>query len=300
MFRRLDDSLAVARVPTTRPPSSLSLRIDHEHDGEGEVIRSDFDRALRQAVNEFVGQVFETLEHMVDEQMVGLIEWFGGNVCRYHFFKAVVEHTAEELSGEFDDDDDIAFDMDDDDDSFVDATAQSMPIRHVHRLARHEHHAINAFCTSIDNSRVVIPDNVQQMIATIPDWLRPSVRVVDGTLVRELIVERHERTEVTDLPVYGWEPAVIIGHFVLTGWGPREIEQQRQQIAVAAAQVRPEESNKWVGLFWLTVAAVVATGLLARSVHPTFAIVSTVLVVFAVWCLMRGLDQQPQPPAVNR
>lgn len=257
-----------------------------------EFLRNSFDRALRQAVVEFTAQVFETLEHMVDEQIAGLIEWFDGNICRYHFFKAVLEHDANNTS---------LNPQDVKAGSGLRRRRSTRPIHHQHRLARHEHHAINAFCTSIDNSRVVIPDNVQQMIAAIPEWLRPFVRVVDGTLVRERIVERHLHTETTDIPVFGWEPAVIIGHFVLSGWGPREIERQRQQDAESAAKaaesLREQEADRWDGLLWLTLVAVITTGSLAYWMHPLFSILSVTLVFFFGWCGLHANDIPPRSPA---
>lgn len=269
-----------------------------------DVMSSDVDHALRRAVTNFADQVFETFERLVDEQIAGLVEWFDGNVCRYHFFKSVVIHrvdvrndapdSTESRNGAFDDLDDRT------------SSRRSRPqsqVRHEHRLARHEHHAINAFCTSIENSRVVVPENVQRMMKQIPDWLRPSVQVVDGTLVRELIVESHVRTEVTDIPVYGCEPAVIIGPFVLSGWGPREIDQELRRVAQTEApsteSQHQQESAPWIGLAGVTVVSVLCAAGMAHWVHPAFALLGVVLVVFAVWCGMKANAVSPGSPSTR-
>jgi len=66
------------------------------------------------------------------------------------------------------------------------------------------------------------------LIEKIPDWLYPFVQVIDGDIFRERIIERDtqveewvDSVEVRDEPICGTEPGVIIGPFVLTGWGPR-------------------------------------------------------------------------------
>ena len=195
------------------------------------VIFEKLSQSLHAAVREFADEFFGALEQMVDKRAAGLIEWVGDNLCRYHFFKEVViqEGVTTETTvgqpwrkpGPWGDE------------AFQTVTTKRT-VENEYRLARHEHHVTHAFHTSIRNSRVVMPLSVQRLIPHIPAWLVDHIHVVDGSLFREIIIEReYDRDKSTDvqtrdepLPGLGWEPAVVIGSIVLTGCGPREIDAE--------------------------------------------------------------------------
>ena len=248
--------------------------------------------ALHSAVNDFVSQFFEGLSLMVDESLLGLVEWTGNNSCKYHFFRFVVlqEFKQQETTAE----------LMRDNSTDIYGTAWARRIKttktweDTHRLARHEHHALDTYVTTIANSTVVMPPNVQRLVDTIPDWLRSITRVVDGTLIRELVVEqdvrREQWNEVTsrDEPVYDLEPAVIINQFVLTGWGPREINlelNRRQQM-----EPQKQASSNW---FWFIVGVItqVISFLLIQGANkPTLFVLMWIFFCCGIPCWVRWLE----------
>lgn len=121
---------------------------------------------------------------------------------------------------------------------------------------------MQAVHTSIGNSQVVMPPQVQRLCEAVPDWLYPFIQVIDGTIVRERIIERDTRVDQwadrtqRDEPIIGCEPGVILGSFVLTGWGPREVkaEELRREAAVLEQSSRTAtHSARWR---WPLLAAV--------------------------------------------
>lgn len=193
-------------------------------------VSEQYRQSLESNVDRLVSDFFIALDRLVDQQVAGVVEWTSKSTCCYHFFREVVirEQT----------------------DTYVDVNVRgrrqseeshtgwmgSQDVTHsgthTHRIARHEHHTIDAFHTSIDNSTVVMPQSVAALCSGIPKWLEPVVRVIDGKLVRELIIERDQKTEkweqheTRDVPVFDCEPAVVIDRVVLTGWGPTEINRE--------------------------------------------------------------------------
>ena len=86
--------------------------------------------------------------------------------------------------------------------------------------------------------------------------MRPSICVVDGYLIQETIFEREvsqrefAQVETEEELLHGHEPAVCLGPFVLTGWGPRDIDleiERREKESAGAVQVQN-------GRFWLNSA----------------------------------------------
>ena len=193
----------------------------------GDTVYETLKKSVRASVVEFVKEFFAVLERLVDKRIAGLIEWLGDNLCRYHFFKEVVIHegvTMEETVSTSQ--------------SWLEQDYETITtkrtVENEYRLAHHEHHVTHAFHTSIANSRVVVPLKVQGLIDKIPGWLAEYIDIVDGSLFRERVIERkYDEDTFTDVqtrdvpvPRMGWEPAVVIGSIVLTGWGPREIDAE--------------------------------------------------------------------------
>lgn len=184
--------------------------------------------SLEDNVRSFVADFFDALDQLVDQQIAGLVEWTGQNACRYHFFREVViqdhESTRSTSNGRRRSSASPT--------GWVEQLKTTERGTHTHRLARHEHHTTDAFHTSIDDSQVVMPAAVKKLVDNIPEWLAPIVRVIDGKLAREIVIERDIKTEsweqheLRDIPVFGCEPAVVIDHIVLTGWGPRDIDAE--------------------------------------------------------------------------
>ena len=213
-----------------------------------DVYRQQLDKALSDEVAHFSRNFFELLQHLVDQELFGLVEWLPKQCCRYHFFRRVVIQGASVKTATVTENRDRGFDN-----YFGQQiaghriTTTSQKVKHEIRFARHQHELINAVRTSIGNSTVVMPPAIVQMIKFIPEWLYPFVEVIDGHIVRELIVERdvsikdwtkvdvHDEpiigVNMRDYPVFDHDPGIVIGPYVLSGWGSVEIrkEQERRQ-----------------------------------------------------------------------
>jgi hypothetical protein len=137
---------------------------------------------------------------------------------------------------------------------------------------------MNTVVTTIGNSRVVMPPAVARMVEQVPEWLHPFVQVIDGSIFRETVAEATIRvSQWTDVrewddPIFGCEPAVLIGSYVLTGWGPREVaqEQVRRQTVQNAADRKQTE-------------------MVARYRAPCFAVLTVATTLVALWFLVQAV-----------
>ena len=270
------------------------------------VIQQQLQAALSEAVSVFVKQFFELLAKLVNKSMIGLIEWMPNHCCNYHFFKEVViqenegpSRTVRELSE--DEEPGEAWDPD----------TGRRPIgwekveetrgkgRHIYRIARHEHSVMNAIQTSIRNSRVTIPPEVVPLVERMPEWLYPVVQIIDGDIIRERIIEEDQKAEnwadvvVRDVPIFGGEPAVIIGPYVLTGWGPREVgaEQAKRQANYESGMMQrtAEVAQRRAPWFAASVAVLtlIALFFFMRMLHGNggiaFVVLATLAIAGATW-----------------
>jgi hypothetical protein len=238
-------------------------------------------RRLSKASAEFAKQFFELLARLVDRQLFGLVEWMPNHCCNYHFFKQVIIQendgfTSQVVGTRTENSVEAGFGRRIVGWKKVEDRTEG---KHVHRFARHEHSVMNAVRTTIQNSRVVIPPEVIPLVERIPKWLYPLVHIIDGDIIRERIVEQDTKVEtwadvhVHDEPIFGGDPAVTIGPYILTGWGPREVgvEQARRQ-AVQATAFQHHTKKVAIGRApWFAAAAIVMTllgvFLLVRLLH---------------------------------
>jgi hypothetical protein len=317
MERALDEMLQRAR-PAVAPhvKNVVTAELIAEHTPEQLLIR--LREALNEAVTDFAKSFESTLETLVDRQLCGLIEWTGSQTCRYHFFRRLVlqsHHGQTSSRGAVQRDRRSPT-------GWSQTVTETDHGQHVIRRARHEHHVMHAFHTAIGNSKVVVPDWARRLLNSIPQWLRPFTRIVDGDLVRERIFEqdlkketwqstrvRHESAPAQDQPVFGWEPAIIIGGFVLTGWGPREVAAARHQQAEDTRDTQRHRFGResfawiWAAVFSFLLAftgALTATG---SGVH--WGYVSVLLLsggflatLNAVYCHERVMRPQTRWPHV--
>jgi len=110
--------------------------------------------------------------------------------------------------------------------------------RHVVRHGLHFKVIGNASVSSIEDFTDVVPVHVRRLLQTIPDWLRDATQIVRGdsrvdfVLAQDIYTEERVFVNIEkrerEVPVFC--PLVIVGSYVLTGWGAREgdIEAARQ------------------------------------------------------------------------
>lgn len=269
-------------------------------------LRDQLQTAITEAAAEFTTQFFELLAKLVERQLFGLVEWLPNHCCGYHFFKRVILQqnlgiSASVVAGTEYFESDLARRDPRTGPRIVgrQTIQETHHGQHHHRFARHEHSVMNAVCTTIRNSQVVMPPQVVRLVEQVPEWLYPFVQVIDGDIFRERIIEQDTGVEtwtdvrVRDEPIYGCEPGVIIGPFVLTGWGPREVgeeQSRRHKIQNAAAQQTTEGTARRRAP-WFVVAAVALTLvgllLLVQWLHGSgsffFVGLATAAAIGAVW-----------------
>lgn len=160
-----------------------------------------------------------------------------------------------------------------------------------------------------------MPPPVARMVKCVPAWLAPFVQVIDGQIFRERIIERDLKVaswvdvEVRDEPILGWEPAVIIGPYVLTGWGPREVEreQTRRRLLQEGRQSEEAVQTATYRMPALIVAAVllplIALTLLIQSYRGqasvAFFLLATATAIGCVWQAVYDFAIQRRYPPVR-
>lgn len=215
------------------------------------IANANLQESLNANVEQFINGFFEALDRLVDQQICGLVHWTSQNTCQYHFFRTVVIQETLGVHNELG-----AIHQGDSADERIQEVDEVTTGIHTHRLARHEHHTTEAIQTRIADSKVVMPAAVRELVNRIPEWLEAVVRVIDGTLVRAIIIERDIQTETwetreaRDPLVFAYEPAVVIDHIVLTGWGPVEINAELERLASETELRRKlketRQENLWV------------------------------------------------------
>ncbi len=257
-------------------------------------LRRQLNTALTDAVNDFTAEFRALLDRLMTAKMIGRIAWKPNHCCGYDFFKQVVvqenqgasqstrvvdakrprSRNGQEVIGE---------------EVTTEVRGQG---RHLRQREEHEHIVINAVRTSIGNSQVVMPPAVVELTQKVPDWLGPFVQVVDGDLCRETIETHTQKAKawqdatVTRRPIYGWEPAVIIGPYVLTGWGPREVTAELARREMLPMSTPPQTYRHLV--LGLITGLLVGTGVYlywraVRGVDPWFGILALVVATRLVW-----------------
>ena len=103
---------------------------------------------------------------------------------------------------------------------------------------------------------VQVPQFHKRVIAAVPSWLASEVKLVEGTLVGITTIDQLcDTLEDTQLlhgfsqVSYQFDPALVLGQYVLTGWGPHEIEAERDKVAPPALDVNPSLPRRFVD--WL-------------------------------------------------
>ena len=225
--RRQQESLDQSiRFPIVPPDTALNFKTSGEA-GLSERLHS----ALRGRVQQFATDVLESLQGMAQHQIIGRIEWANGNDCRYTFQqfaltqellrtntrrKAIVDRQTRQRGVE---------------------TLASEVLQNTFSVLRHEHELINARKHEITQTVFPIPQPVQALVKLVPEWLRPQLRVVEGTQIKERIGEVDVNTDqwtseprVVDRVLFRDDPALVLAGFVLRGWGEREVALETERL----------------------------------------------------------------------
>lgn len=170
----------------------------------------------------------QQLLDMVGLLSVGIVQWYPGSTCRYLFFRRGFYSSSKVES----------------------PTARDVFGRTTGEVECHEHHLMDAFACHPANAPVAVPASVQQLIDQAPGWVRSQLHLVNGTLTQETVnrlVVRDETWQVVRrVPRMHNDPALVIGPFVLAGWGPSDEEKGtlRRGLANGLGQIQtPPKSS---------------------------------------------------------
>ncbi len=169
-------------------------------------------------------EIVSSLCRLVDLQVCGLVEWHGPNHCKYHYYSRILKTSTEsELRST------LLKVNTATDNQWVEKTVTSG--KHMKSLCRFVHHLTNAVRHVPGNATLPIPADRRKIIEAIPSWLLPDVRIVEGTLFRSTTITQDLassdwKNEQIDRVVFMRDPALTLGPFVLTGWGPKDIQRE--------------------------------------------------------------------------
>lgn len=296
---KVDEMVARVGVPFDPPANALNATIAAQPLQE---LHQSLRTALRNDLTKFAERFEGTLQHLVAQRLMGLVEWVGRNTCRYHFFTEVVlqENDGFNCAVTTTAVANSPFQQASDGSTryliSVQHVREGVSGRHVYRWARHEHHVMNAFQAAIRNSSVRIPSAVARLVECIPEWLYDSLKIIEGDIIRERVIERDYTVKnwsdvrTRDIPIFAKDPALAIDEYVLTGWTPNEVDPDRGgQEAESHRQQDPRTARFAYGvptpwLVGVVVAMITAVVSVAQATTRDQVLMRSAFVMFAALC----------------
>jgi hypothetical protein len=252
---------------------------------------------VRQSCHTVAAQLLLSMHVLVELDVVGLIDWPGETTCKLNFFRHRV--TQEQLRSR---QTQSVKDLSDDDGELWMRfeTWEQVEGRNRYSIERHEHHVMNAEARQLQQAQHPIPADKQAFLDNVPGWIRQHMRVLEGDLLLERVIERSIREEHWETtPVlrssYELDPAIFLGHYVVTGWGQQDIDRERFRRKRIATKEQPPQQNRkpraiagntYASLKpWATAIALMLFSRLQPSVMVPLAILLTVAsIVLGVRC----------------
>ena len=257
-------------------------------------VHSRLNRSLEQTTHRVVQSTFEAMDRLVDRSVLGVIDWTSDSVCKFHFFKEASQYRREATHAQ-----QSEIKYMEDEWKVEETTITNTQEVESRTRSRHEHHLMDAERVEIRSDAVVVPIAIQPIIDKIPAWLAPEAKIVTGQQFREDIIEQQCQKRVW-LKEYiktrkirtHFDPAVVIGHFVLTGWGEQETLEEASRRHTITSQATRQEEVETFGRGHRR-ATMLARGLgVASLVAMALGVVgSSAMVLLAMICLCLSLWQ---------
>ena len=237
---------------------------------------------LEQLCIKTIQQLFETLGQLRAKQIVGHVD-LAEATCRftYHRRVAIVEKATDSPQRV----ERVAFGDPNRIDDHRLNTYDETAIQIQHRRAEHIHHVRNPVWREPEQIQLPIPGKYLQLIEECPDWIRPQLRVLEGALFREERREQDTRIESrpeTQLISSQWvrDPAIVLGDFVLAGWGEEAIVGEEERIRTTQSNEQSHNTSRKASryrAFTITVSilslgAMLLSGWLMPTLMATLAI----------------------------
>jgi len=259
----------------TPPSNLLSAALEAKPIAQVEI---ELRRSVDEAVRDLAAQFCDLLDRMVDHDLVGLVDWQTDTACDAYFYQHLTAQ--EQLSKELvagnwrvvavhDEDLIRAFEI-------TREVFQVETGRHIQLHVMYWLYLTNAKANPIEDFHGIVPIGVQRFLASLPEWLRGFVRIVDGTRRHEQISALDVRVEeyvdakvvkIHETEVCEYDPLVTLGHYVLTGWG-------KQEIGIESARQSSVNLSILAVLLLLLATGLFALGQLA---HAAFGVAAAVV-----------------------
>lgn len=171
---------------------------------------------------------------------------------------------------------------------------QQFTVQSIHRTLIHEVHRPQL--RGVDQCQSAIPETYRQFLDALPEWLAPSVRVLEGDLfnhrcvARDLSSETHRLSEIVrtvEQTEWLYDPGILLGDYVLAGWGEAEIAAEEAARAAQRQQTEREHSQRQAPRYFAAAGLVAALSAVVTWFSPVVAILVGVV---AVLLASRGLE----------
>lgn len=205
------------------PPTSF---IDYRFaDLPPDVALARADQHLEKQCLQLVNDLFQLLDRLQERQLVGNYETTK-STCRFNFYRRIAiiqDHSVkseERIYRDLDRSKGIR-------DSFELTKSEIQ-----HRNAMHIHHVHDPVIRKLGQAEHPLPEKYQQFVDACPEWIRPKLTIIEGDLFREQHIEWDTISEtftvekLIESRKFKWQqdPAILLGNYVLAGWGEQAIE----------------------------------------------------------------------------
>ena len=172
-------------------------------------IRATLTDALAASSRSLMKGLANALDALVDANQVGRISWMADDVCRFFFFKNVIDTQATDRRTFRDRRE-------------TDWTRTYHNMRIVHDVI--DERRVRVTSENLEGMRM--PRAARKLVNRIPDWLASAAYIVEGQEIRVSTEERSAHidswTEVEAIPIVearcDFDPALVLGGYVLTAW----------------------------------------------------------------------------------
>lgn len=248
------------------------------------LIKEQLGSHIRQLAESMSTNMRGQLVELVGLEMIGLIEWFDADKCTYSRYVRKCDVSVERV--------------------------QELPTQRKNvngrprvlsqtlvegkskrSLVRTIQHLVQAKECRNGESKVVVPRDIRSYISSAPCWLAPGIRIVEGVLIRETVVEQDLGVQqfgiLEDKVQWHSDPAVVLGPFVLWGWGEAEIRsemelQAREQADELSTQIQTRPTRwPWSQYLGLVLLGVVSLLILSSTQNLKLLAAGTTLVGLA-------------------
>jgi hypothetical protein len=194
----------------------------------------------------FSERCIDQLFRLVDLNVCGLVRRFPNQMSEYHFFyrelDAVKSSQTLHYRREYVNRGGVGMSF------WKDITSVVIEGEATRTLCRRVHHLMHTIEIRPEYASIYIPQLQRELYASCPAWVKPMVRMIEGTMIgvakNDCVDPQPDPFSATVVqkevltPAFHRDPAFVLGQFVLTGWGPEEIqaEQRSTKRGIVAAR----------------------------------------------------------------